>query len=220
MPLKPAGRPGTKRKYARYPRRKKKRPENVLATKGDVKRAILHNQKTNHFLKQDYIGINVDLTPQIIDMSQIVQGDRRIDRTGATVQNMTLDFTYDILVGDATNLLRVTLFQWYENDATSPPNLNTLYENGGIAPNVSMWNTRYRNKEFAILYDRKHVLTQTSNDQVHVDRMGLKPKRNKITFNPGSVLGNNKIYLIVSSDSGVVPHPDFFYQLRINFKNA
>lgn len=162
----------------------------------------------------------ISTTHTVFDLMAIAQGDGVRDRSGnqVTVQSLRMD---GIIVGsDASNVMRLTLVRW---KPSSVPTAADVYDNTVIGANGAMFsgfNIKER-QDFAVLYDKWFNLEQTAtgnHNKLFSIKVGAQPKA---TFRDTlTTTCTNKLYLIASSDSNAVSHPDLTFRGDLRYYDA
>lgn len=155
----------------------------------------------------------VDSTMQATDLSAISNGNTSSTRVGATIQAKKLRIKWVCGMGDATNLVRFSIFYWKPNDAVDIPQASELYQTTGcLAPILNIKPNRFK-----LLFDKLIFF-----DTYHPIRSGEMEFRlgEYISYVPGLDTGMNHLYLVVQSDSGGVPNPHFEYSASLDYVDA
>lgn len=157
----------------------------------------------------------------------IAQGLDNTERIGneITVKSITLRGIVYITptTGDAFNHLRMTLFQWHQDNVVAPPDPNVIWQtafyvagHGYYAP----YNLEQKPK-YHIIKDKTFTLTRDNNGSLHfLMKFSGKFVRN-ISFDQATGLPvMNGIYIYWQSDSGVVVHPGFAMSVTVDYTDA
>lgn len=168
----------------------------------EVKKLVMAPMEKKNF-PWFYQDLDITDVHNISNITAIPQGDGEAERDGDSVK---ITGTYGrgaIIVGDGFNMVRLTLIRWKCN---GEPTAAQIYDLTNIGTNGSMYspfNHNYRD-QFVVLQD-KFINLDTYNPYKQVIiKAGPQPKT---TYNAGAITGINKIYMILSSDSTVGPHP-------------
>jgi hypothetical protein len=149
----------------------------------------------------------------------VPQGDTVSDRTGDTVflKELYLNYTVQVDPTDTFNSLRVIVFQWHPHSGNYPPTVTGVLQSPLI---YSMYNWQI-SSNFTILSDRVHFLAgqassvASSYNQGFFGPVSLAKTMKRAEFGPGSILGSNQLFILVISDSTVVPGPAFTKVSRV-----
>jgi hypothetical protein len=142
-------------------------------------------------------------------LSNIPQGSANGTRTGDRAYPKRLQVRYSISSPDLFNTTRLIFFRWRQNLGVTPTQAQILDNGvGGVPGPYSMYN--FSNREsIDVIYDKVWFtvggISSTSSNVGEVLNFIL-PSR-PISFTPGTVVGNDKIYLLMISDSVAAPDP-------------
>lgn len=200
----------------KMPKRTFRRPKTKLnATPGliaSVARKIIG--KTNLELKHVQASINttisntawVDSLNQVITVGTSDAGNRIGDKYKIT----SLRFAGSVTYADATNILRLIVFQWFSNTA---PLASYILEDVSTTESqlYGSYNRDYlRGKRFRVLYDKLHYVDQT-NKPVKMFKGYISGSKIAACQMIGgsAVTGDSNVYYLAVSDSGAIAHPAF-----------
>jgi hypothetical protein len=174
-------------------------------TKAVVRQMIdskLNVEDEKKWILNEYTATGVDSAGIVLDLTAITQG---IGDTGNRVgDQIVLDrarLSYAVASADTTNVVRVLIFKWMPQ---SVPVITNLLTSGGSQIPWAPHNTDTAD-QYQVLYDRLHFLA-ASGPGIDGDVLEIKLP-GKVQFSGGSTTGTGKIYLILVSDSGAIPHP-------------
>ncbi len=158
----------------------------------------------------------------IQDLTGVATGDANGERIGLDIFPTLIDFFWEVIVDDITNVFRISLIHWKEDDAINPPTLANLFEDNAVVRPFSPWkfSNKGANREFTVLHDRIYTLNQDGHNN-RAGRIRLFGKRlpNNIHFNDNASLNSiGGVYLVVRSDSSV-GGPVFKLQGVFKYKN-
>lgn len=159
-------------------------------------------------------GLDVSTFGTVQDHSSIVIGSNFDQRTGLRIHPVSLDYRYEIILGDTSNLVRVTMIQWKQLDFGNPPVLGDIFQNTGTAQPMSPFRYDQEGKTFKVLYDKLHDLN-TARSSSETGRILVSQKKllKEIRYQQDAAVetGTNKIYMIYWSDSQAAVHPQIAY---------
>lgn len=175
----------------------------------------------------------VTYTGALIPFSPPAAGTGVNQRVGDKVTVKELQLKYEVVGYDTTNLLRVLIFKWNNDDSVYSPGVGSVFGAGdlatGYAP-LSRYNwDNLKGKDFEILYDECHALsfnntTAAPGSECHVKSVRLFGRRlgsvPVIQLNSGAVTGKGNYYVLVISDSAVAGHPKVAYTMRMLYTDA
>lgn len=196
--------------------------------KFQVKRLIRNVQELKYFEGSSQ-NADISTSPAILDISAVSQGDTDTTRDGDRLQWVgKIDFRYSLDIADATNIIRVMIFQWKPN---SSPAAGSLFLNGPTGA-VDVWSNygHDHRQEYTILYDKTYSLvgnggaatvpTTTSSQIVRFVRISLKRIAKMAQFTAGTTAGTNKLYLYLISDSALVGNPTITFSAKVFFRDS
>lgn len=198
-------------------------------TARQTQRALSNRQKSqvkrlvNTGREKKYEQANGSLLPPttglMVDLFTPLQGDTADTRTGDDVQLNNIKIKYHVNpTGDPTNVVRVILFQYKLNSGYHVPIMADVLETAG---NVDSDYKREKAYGCKILYDRRHAVGTATNG-VALGFINIPARRliKHVSFNPALGAGQNKIYMLVMSDSAVAAHPTVDYYSMIEYTDA
>lgn len=210
---------GTKRHRQKAVTNWKRKVETV------AKRAIAKANETLHYSL--HLNNSVSSTETVLSLTAPPQGDSAGSRSGDSIIPKSIKIMYQVRgnTNDTYNNVRLVIFR-YDDDTF--PTIGNLFDTSiGYSSVTHPYKTT--DVKFKVVYDRIHTVRLTQSDVagVHVDsvygvsnvyRQKIKLSSKRITFQPGTVTGTSKYYLLLVSDSSAPAHPDvtgfirFFYQ--------
>lgn len=189
--------------------------------------AVFSSHVEEKFLDTTSAALSVDYSGGIGLFTMPSAGTSSSNRVGDEITITKLDFKYNIIVADTTNLVRVVIFKWNNDDGQYSPIVGSIVASGYTAQGFSaLFNYNWDNLkagDFEILYDKCHQLcTNGEQGQVHTVQLwgrglGSTPK---IQLNSGATTGKGRYGLLYISDSAAVSHPSIAYSCRLTFKDA
>lgn len=172
-------------------------------TRKQVKRMIEKKEEIKHF--PIFTSGGVDSAGDLTNLTSIAQGVGASVRVGEELFLKSVIMSYEIIGADATNYLRVIVFQWH--DASTPAIADVLQPGSGN-PWIAPYNPS-RTNSYTVLWDKAFSTTvngpNSANGRVH-----LRTMRRKIEFAGTSTsAASGQLYLIRISDSLAVANPSF-----------
>lgn len=154
-------------------------------------------------------------------------------RVGDKIRVTGIDFKYTVVGYDTTNLLRVILFKWNNDDGSYAPTVANILGSADLstqgAPLARLNWDNQQAKDFEILYDKCHALsfnntTAAPGSAVEVAQVKLWGKglgsTPTIELNNGFTTGKGRYGVLYVSDSALAGHPKIAYTARIEFSDA
>lgn len=133
------------------------------------------------------------------------------------IQVSSIKMMYQWVNGEDNNQMRLIIFQWHPD--TTPVNSNILDTSQGMG---CMYHYNTNDKaNYKILYDRTHQVNVNFTGQTWytpVITKKIRIPRMKVQYGSGTV-GTNKVYAMIVTDSGVVPHPSIYLFAKLNYRD-
>ncbi len=160
----------------------------------------------------------------IIPLTNVINGDQDGQRVGLEIQPTIIDLYYEFIAdpADTTNICRLTLIEWKNNDVNNVPSDAKIFQDIASERPLSYYNFAREGTDFRVLHNSMHALSNSQGPVNVVRRVRLFGRRipKKITFTTtGSASATNKVYLIAWSDSAV-SGPQFKMHGMFAFKDA
>lgn len=161
----------------------------------------------------------VDNTGDIIDMSNVSQGDTGTTRDGDTINVVHVEskYTWFVDANSGGNTVRLMIFAWRMNDAQEAPTAARIL-NIATDPLSSINADALREKKIFIIHDQSYAISDLAPAVAHTSYQS-KGYQNKIQFNFGATSGSFKLYAFAMSDAGSDPPVLRFYG-RVVFLDA
>lgn len=178
-----------------------------------VNKALLRSNVIEQKRHRGTIGGSVQTTPSIISLlNGMTQGIGDLNvRTGDEITVTKINMNFSCLLGDATNLVRVILLSWDDNNATAPVGTD-IFDDTSTAMTMLFGPLNEDNlkaKRMKIFYDKRFALYSSSNYFYKTINKTFS-KGHSVVFSGGSSsVGRHMPYCILISDSSAVVHPDF-----------
>jgi len=156
-------------------------------------------------------------TGSINPVSNATQGNSDTSRIGDQLVVNSIEISCDAEVStvDINDIIRFTIIQWVP-DSTIAPTLAQIYASPGAAITNSPF-THDNSDLVRVLWDHKMPLSSTGmGTAVKSAILTVIPNR-IVKFSAGTSNGTNQIYLIITSNSTLAPHPLFNAFVRVNF---
>lgn len=152
-------------------------------------------------------------------IAQPAQGVAINQRLGDEIKMLKFEGNIEFTVADATNVVRLVIFQWYMDDVLDIPALSDIFENTTY-PWVSVHKLSAKTRrKYKILYDRAVALS-TSNSNMQIScNLDLTSCR-KTEFTAGATTGKNILYYAIVSDSVAVTHPGYTFSTALYYQDT
>lgn len=160
----------------------------------------------------------VSTTPQLFELSQIAQGDTESGRTGlkVTPQKLFIDMTFGVEEG-TFDAWRVIVFRWDDN---SVPTASDIISPALGTDTLIQWVNK---PKYRIMDDTKFLCEGTSTGSNRFYRKTFHfPATDKIMFNGSSAGAGEwgRIYMLLVTNSQVIPHPPCSGNSRLQFMDV
>lgn len=142
-------------------------------------------------------------------------------RTGDMIELKRFMLNYNIICADATNVVRVILFRWYENNSSNAPTAAQVLQ-ASTNFNSMINHDSIRERKLHVFYDKTHRMTLVGTADVGANvSIGAKALgRKNIAFDNAAITGEGLIYGLFISDSSGVSHPTIDWYCRLEYKDA
>jgi len=201
---------------------KAKRPRTMnKSMKGEINVAVRKalDRREELKIKDTTFNVSSTLAGTVVDLSSIAQGTTEATRIGNRISPKYLDIRASVHVADATNVLRVVVFQWHLDDGAVVPTASNILQAGLVTGNWGPW-AGYNNDErnaFSVLGDWVWQLNAaSSNTSVDFVRR-IKRKMRQPEYAGTLLTGTSKIYMLLISDSAAAPNPFMVGVSRLHF---
>lgn len=209
------------RKYKKFYRKYKN--GNGYATKKYVKKLFDKNIE-NKFLDLNEVPTNIVQGIGFLErLTPISQGTTDVTRIGDKVRLKALFLDYQIVCSDATNLVRVVVFQWHPQTNLVAATLTEIFQYFAIGDNREVLSPYVHDygDQFRVLYDRLYTLDLASAyTKSFKGVISLKRAKKQMAYAAGGSQGSNQLYIAVLSDSSAASHPTFTYVSRVIYEDA
>lgn len=202
------------------PQRKMKRKNNIKSiVKREIENAMKRETELKYFDTQFTGSISNSFT-QSNNLTNITQGVGQLQRVGNEVILKSIQGKMHFIVGDTTNLVRVTIVKWHEDSGVCGiPTYQSILQSTVSLPTDILSAYHVENSpSYDILFDRTFVLNTAAANTSKVIKfyVPLKGRNQKISFNDSAITGTGKLYLLFISDSAGIPHPliDMYFRTR------
>lgn len=208
-----------------------KRPRSALtpAQSAEVQRQVnrtLARSKDYKICTYERTSAAVDYNGTVYDLfTNMARGDNgRNNFEGQHVQIVNMHIRGQVACADVSNMLRIIVFQWYDDTA---PTTTSILDNAGIigtadAPYATRnWSNRplYRILRDDMIQLQANATLTGGNGFVYPINYFIKSKKITKTFWAATAVSIQKggIYLCVVSDSAAVTHPNIIFTSEIIF---
>lgn len=210
------------------PPRKKQRTVSIVPLQPKLNRAqaaqVTQMIKRSQELKSFTPGLNnnsIPLLGTISSLSNIPLGNTDNTRVGNHIHLNQLNFRSTILTADATNVVRVIIFKWKENDSFNPPNIAQILINGpSLVPDTVSHYNRETTEAYQILRDV--TITGMNNSDSLIQKLNFSIKLSGKTqyYTDAGTAGLNKLYVLYLSDSAAVPNPTINWMAELLYTDS
>lgn len=145
-------------------------------------------------------------------------------RIGDSIITKRLEVQYNVTGYDVTNIMRVILFQWHNDDGLNAPAIGDIISAADVgtplAPLGRLNWDQWKAKDFTVIMDNVHTLRWNNttaapgSDSQTVRKNIEKGFTKRIQLNAAAVTGFGNFYLLFISDSAVAGHPKFECTIR------
>lgn len=194
----------------------------ALVSKQQVRQMIKASESRNDELKMidtNQTVATVDFSGTIQALTNVAQGNSGTTRDGDEILLDSVDIRGNWGAGDATNLVRHFIVQYFPS---ATPSVTTFLEVTGSGNTPTSQFERNTLEDYAVLYDSGpiNLVLGLENTQHAFTKLGIKIKRPISRFNQAATTGSNQLYFITVSDSGAVPNPSISYNIRVYYRDS
>lgn len=187
------------RKSGRRPNKVSRIVKQVIARQNEVKHVNTSASSTT------------STTATLIDLSSTTTGSTDLTRVGDQIQAHSIWFKYALTCVDTTNLVRVILFIFLSDDATTPTMTDIVEDTAATSACLCpIRKDTVTAKKIRVIYDKLHFLILNS-DKAYVVTSVRKRLHHRIGYLSGGTTGCGKVYAMIVSDSSGVGHPSYGY---------
>lgn len=189
-----------------------KKTKNVKMDTKKIKAIVREELKEDvevKYLLTNHQSLSIDTTGELYSLTNVSQGTGDSNRIGDEIKISALELRINALYGDTTNYLRIIVFQWLANDDISAPIVgDVLYDASSSIPYVlSYYNNDTLGSDYSVLYDKVHSLNNTYKTNFSQNIfIPMKYAKKKVQYVAGTTNGSHKLYILLCSDSGAIPH--------------
>lgn len=196
----------------------------LLLTRRPMRRVI--QNVINQNLEKKYADVSFTLTPTpsaLLRLTGVSQSDTDSTRDGDKIKVLSVKMRSTVLVADATNFIRVILFQWHSSSSVNPPGVTAILQTQDL-------NSHYNHDGgalYSIFYDRVYALEGSGNAAQNINAVARINKVGKtkwvkpiVKFESGTIEATDHFYMLVISDSTASPSPLFSGVFRTTYTDA
>jgi hypothetical protein len=184
-----------------------------------IKNSVLASVRSSSELKWLNVAAlsnPITATTYFADLTNISQGSTSGTRNGDTVRLVKLRFAWSCIVGDPTNVVRITIIKWLMNTTSDVPAQSEIFQDTSTGPRAVLCPfVPNQPSRFRVLHDSIHSLDTLAHPQllgVINMKLGFETE-----FDQGANTGRNHVYICLTTDSSVTPHPAFSHESMVWF---
>lgn len=191
-----------------------------------VTKRIINQQIERHYFDTEQDN-TVSSSGSIYELSGTTVGDGDTQRTGDRITIKSLQIRGNVNLGDATNIVRIIVFQWLADSGAALPDASTdILQSTTVgtanAP-FGMYSKDFAGYTWVPLYDKTIQLTTQDDAKlfyVNISAKNFKGKaRPYIQYQGSGQNGVGNLFMAVYSDSGAITHPGINFVARLRFTN-
>jgi hypothetical protein len=189
-----------------------------------IQRPLVDRETNKQHLKysRTFQGIlSITTSGDVVAVSPVIgQGTNAVSRTGDSIKIKQLDCRFSITQGDTTNVCRCLCIYLKGTPSGAATISNFLESGAGGSADVQSFYSAYQNgKSFEVLYDEVIVVGQQWH-QVQYRSFTIPVNRGIEYFTSTNNSAAGEVYFIVLSDSGIVPNPVFYMNIKTWFMDC
>lgn len=203
-------------------RRNHKRPKNIRAiARAEARKTVQKTVETKmydslHSGSIDYTtGVVYSVWQDPSTPGTIQQGTNDNEYIGQKVQAAHITIKYQLIVADATNLIRLIVLQ---TKGLFVPTMATVLQNNGTTSTPLSPYNQDNDSKFKVLASR--LISLDTYNSVRAGTIVLRKFRPTYFANATGGVESNNIYICAISDSGAVSHPTIQYNIRTRYRDA
>lgn len=198
------------------PRNKRKRKK-AQSFESKVKKVLLKAQEMKYFTFGNGGHSAVASSDIPVLISNIAEGTNPNQRVGREVVLKGINFKWEVIAGDATNLCRMLIFTW--TDGNRAPGLNEIVTATGTYGAIGSLSHDAVAK-YKVLYDKMLRVNLVGRTNEYAEANLNFPRGIRLSFDGplGTDTGSRQIYLLLLSDSGTVGHPTAVYTGELRYQ--
>lgn len=189
--------------------------------KDAMKEAAFSTQETKHHRVEDLISFSSSGT--LVELNTVdSQGVTSGSFIGQEIRQMGIRIRGKLSQADSSNVVRLTIF-------TPSTAFEARLESGVALPNdlyylPTNWSAIREAHVKKTYLDTNMVLNQSdaSNDKIKLLKLWVDLKMKKFKYLEGitPATGSDKVYMLIMSDSALIPHPRLEYSSTLYYKDA
>lgn len=183
-----------------------------------VAKAISARAEKKYFL-DNQTAQSMTYSGAVYDLSEVPQGDDDVSRDGDSLYIRSVRVLGRMAnAGGAVNHIRVIVFQWRDDSTPTASSVLIPGYLGTVLAPLSLY-THDQRRKYNVMYDKKFTLDTSGKSTVLFDTGYLFPTTKKISFTSGTTTGNDKLWLLVVSDTASATYPALNYVSRLTFND-
>lgn len=182
-----------------------------------VRQELRRNEEPKHFdvLSSGTAGI---AGSSMLYLSSMAQGTTDITRVGDQVTLKHIEARWDAIYSDATNFMRLVVFQWVGDAVSDVPAISSVLESTPYYLSPYNWDQR---RKFRILHDETWCLDATASPRTHLGHFKVGLKGSQLQFlNASTNIEAGGLFAFFCSDSAAAAHPSYDLYTRIAYTDA
>ncbi len=182
-----------------------------------VRQELHRNEEPKHYdvLSSGTAGI---AGSGVLYLSSMAQGITDITRVGDRISLKSIEARWDLIFADATNFMRIILFQWVGDAVSDVPAISSVLESTPYYLSPYNWDQRAK---FRILHDETYCLDATANPRTHVGHCKVGLRGSHLQFlNASTNIEAGGLFALFMSDSAAAAHPAYDLYTRIAYTDA
>jgi len=200
----------SKKPYRRYSKRSKRGSSSYVRK---IVKSEIHKESEKKYLPALILS-SFSTTATIASLCDVIQGNTDQQRDGDQLYMLSLEIRLYTVAADIFNVLRLIVFQWFPN--TVPLSSQLLFDPANGITSPYNHDQRY---QFRVLYDKTNITGADWHAAQLMHRYITKIPHRKVQYVNASIVGTNKLYYYIVSDSGVAPHPSVAGYFKMNYKD-
>lgn len=184
-----------------------------------VKAVLKKDVELKAYTARPFSASSISTAATIVKISGIVRANDNVSRDGNQVSVTRVDLQGFADVADDSNLVRIIVFQWRDDDISYTPVAADILQNAASFYDMYNFTNRHR---FTVLWDRTFNVDSTDPAKPFKRSIYGKKLAKVLEYSgatDSSITGKHQIYVLAVSDSGAIAHPTLDMMTRVYFKD-
>lgn len=188
-----------------YARADNKMPRKIAPIVKKEVAKVLNKKVEKKYFDTNNAGVLTNVSA-LNKLTGVPQGTTDSQRVGDKLTLKNLQYTLQMVGSDSYNRFRITIIRWNRDDNADVPTSGRIYQNLGLTIHSPFNFDSLRKGDFTVLHDKVYYTVLNQSNALKDIKKYIKVGSG-INFNAGGTTGEGHLYSVLTSDSGVAPHP-------------